>query len=100
MYTGGKEREKLHFNYGVFLLNKNIAQMRWYCGIPTPDLRPTLANLHFLLAKLSQPRWVLGVHWLLLLPGVYVCVCVCVFMKIASFIVFCGIDKKLCVVCV
>lgn len=56
LYTGGKEREKLHFNYGVFLLNKNIAQMRWYCGIPTPDLRPTLANLHFLLAKLSQPR--------------------------------------------
>uniref|UniRef100_A0A0P4VZ07 UV radiation resistance-associated gene protein n=1 Tax=Scylla olivacea TaxID=85551 RepID=A0A0P4VZ07_SCYOL len=55
LYTGGKEREKLQFNYGVFLLNKNIAQMRWYCGIPTPDLRPTLANLHFLLAKLSQP---------------------------------------------
>lgn len=55
LYTGGKEREKLHFNYGVFLLNKNIAQMRWYCGMSTPDLRPTLANLHFLLAKLSQP---------------------------------------------
>ncbi|KAG0723932.1 UV radiation resistance associated protein [Chionoecetes opilio] len=56
LYTGGKEREKLQFNYGVFLLNKNIAQMRWYCGISTPDLRPTLANLHYLLARLSQPR--------------------------------------------
>nr|XP_027226277.1 UV radiation resistance associated protein-like [Penaeus vannamei] len=35
LYTRGKEREKLHFQYGVFLLNKNIAQIRWYCGIPT-----------------------------------------------------------------
>ncbi|XP_069944089.1 uncharacterized protein [Cherax quadricarinatus] len=53
LYTRGKEREKLHFNYGVFLLNKNIAQMRWYCGIPTPDLRLTLPNLSFM-SKLIQ----------------------------------------------
>ncbi|XP_071515286.1 uncharacterized protein Uvrag [Panulirus ornatus] len=54
LYTRGKEREKLHFNYGVFLLNKNIAQMRWYCGIPTSDLRSTLLNLSILMSKLTQ----------------------------------------------
>ncbi|KAG7172282.1 uncharacterized protein LOC121862146 [Homarus americanus] len=54
LYTRGKERERLHFNYGVFLLNKNIAQMRWYCGLPTQDLRPTLPNLSFLMSKLTQ----------------------------------------------
>nr|XP_045582708.1 UV radiation resistance-associated protein-like [Procambarus clarkii]XP_045582709.1 UV radiation resistance-associated protein-like [Procambarus clarkii] len=54
LYTRGKDRERLHFNYGVFLLNKNIAQTRWYCGIPTPDLRPTLPNLSVLMSKLIQ----------------------------------------------
>lgn len=52
LFTRGKEREKLHFNYGVFLLNKDIAQLRWYCGLLTTDLRQTLANIHSLMAKL------------------------------------------------
>ncbi|RXG69168.1 UV radiation resistance associated protein [Armadillidium vulgare] len=52
LYTRGKEREKLHFNYGVFLLNKNIAQLRWNCGLPTSDLRRTLYNVLHLLRSL------------------------------------------------
>ncbi|KAK7017528.1 hypothetical protein SK128_010348 [Halocaridina rubra] len=54
LFSRGKEKEKLHFNYGVFLLNKNIAQMRWYCGILTQDLRPTLSNLSVLMSRLIQ----------------------------------------------
>lgn len=54
LFTRGKEREKLHFNYGVFLLNKDIAQLRWYCGLLTTDLRQTLANIHSLMAKLTN----------------------------------------------
>ncbi|XP_013788839.1 UV radiation resistance associated protein-like isoform X1 [Limulus polyphemus] len=46
LYAKGKER--LHFNYGVYLLNKNIAQLRHYCGMTTHDLRATLLNLHTL----------------------------------------------------
>ncbi|XP_054830777.1 UV radiation resistance-associated gene protein isoform X2 [Eublepharis macularius] len=37
--------EKLQFEYGVYLLNKNIAQLRYQHGLVTPDLRPTLPNL-------------------------------------------------------
>ncbi|XP_039281299.1 UV radiation resistance-associated protein [Nilaparvata lugens] len=44
-----KGKEKLQFNYGVYLLNKNIAQLRWYCGLTTSDLRATLPNLADLL---------------------------------------------------
>ncbi|KAK6622934.1 hypothetical protein RUM43_008786 [Polyplax serrata] len=40
-----KGKEKLQFHYAVYLLNKNIAQMRWLCGLPTSDLRNTLENL-------------------------------------------------------
>ncbi|XP_014236822.1 UV radiation resistance-associated gene protein isoform X1 [Trichogramma pretiosum] len=40
-----RSKDKLQFNYAVYLLNKNIAQLRWYCGLPTPDLRATLPNL-------------------------------------------------------
>jgi len=40
-----KKKEKFHFQYGVFLLNKNIAQLRWCCGMSTGDLRATLPNL-------------------------------------------------------
>lgn len=54
LYSRGKEKEKLHFNYGVFLLNKNIAQLRCYCSILTQDLRPTLPNLNYLVARLVQ----------------------------------------------
>jgi len=38
----------------VYLLNKNIAQLRWYCGENTPDLRPTLSNLSGLLTICSN----------------------------------------------
>uniref|UniRef100_A0A8D8S0W8 UV radiation resistance associated protein n=1 Tax=Cacopsylla melanoneura TaxID=428564 RepID=A0A8D8S0W8_9HEMI len=37
------------FHYGVYLINKNIAQLRLDCGLNTADLRPTLANLYSLL---------------------------------------------------
>ncbi|XP_050417874.1 UV radiation resistance-associated gene protein isoform X1 [Patella vulgata] len=45
----GKGKEKFQFNYGVFLLNKNISQLRFYCGLGTSDLRLTLPNLKSLL---------------------------------------------------
>lgn len=40
-----RSKDKLQFHYAVYLLNKNIAQLRWYCGLSTPDLRATLPNL-------------------------------------------------------
>lgn len=43
LFVKGKERSQ--FNYAVYLLNKNIAQLRWLCGLPTSDLRKTLENL-------------------------------------------------------
>ena len=36
--------------YGFHLLNKDLAQIRWFCDLPTPDMRPTLHNLHQILA--------------------------------------------------
>lgn len=47
LYTKGKE--KIQFYYGVFLLNKNIAQLRQFCGLATQNLRNTLPNLKDLL---------------------------------------------------
>ena len=47
LFSRGKD--KLQFNYGVYLLNKNIAQLRWYFNLPTQDLRATLSNLTTLL---------------------------------------------------
>jgi len=52
LYAKGVER--VRFEYGVYLLNKNIAQLRWYCGENTPDLRPTLSNLSGLLTICSN----------------------------------------------
>ncbi|MEE6473183.1 hypothetical protein FKM82_009881 [Ascaphus truei] len=44
-----KGGEKLQFDYGVYLLNKNIAQLRYQHALGTPDLRQTLPNLkHFM----------------------------------------------------
>ena len=40
-----KNRERYQFDYGVYLLNKNVAQLRHYCSLPTTDLRATLQNL-------------------------------------------------------
>lgn len=53
LFSRGKD--KLQFNYGVYLLNKNVAQLRLYCGLPTQDLRATLPNLAGLLQLKSGP---------------------------------------------
>ena len=45
-----RSKVKLQFRYAVYLLNKNIAQLRWYCGLPTTDLRATLPNLATLIS--------------------------------------------------
>ncbi|XP_066598188.1 UV radiation resistance-associated gene protein isoform X2 [Prorops nasuta] len=50
-----RSKDKLHFRYAVYLLNKNIAQIRWYCGLPTTDLRPTLSNLTGLINLKPRP---------------------------------------------
>uniref|UniRef100_A0A0B6ZKD3 C2 domain-containing protein n=1 Tax=Arion vulgaris TaxID=1028688 RepID=A0A0B6ZKD3_9EUPU len=47
----GKGKEKFQYNYAVFLLNKNISQLRFYCGFGTNDLRQTLPNLKSLLEQ-------------------------------------------------
>ena len=44
-------REDVYSKYAVYLLNKNIAQLRWYCGLSTPDLRATLPNLYSVLTS-------------------------------------------------
>ncbi|KAK3921066.1 UV radiation resistance-associated protein [Frankliniella fusca] len=46
LFARGKD--KLQFHYGVYLLNKNIAQLRWQVGFPTNDLRATLHNVYHL----------------------------------------------------
>lgn len=51
-----KGRDKFHFNYGVFLLNKNISQMRFQCGMPTLDLRQILQNILTMLSKLGVKK--------------------------------------------
>jgi len=51
LYPKGVERTR--FEYAVYLLNKNIAQLRWHCDESTPDLRTTLKNLHHLLTLLT-----------------------------------------------
>lgn len=40
-----KGKEKCQFEFGVFLLNKNIAQIRFCLGLSTTDLRLTLPNM-------------------------------------------------------
>ncbi|XP_073335557.1 UV radiation resistance-associated gene protein [Pagrus major] len=42
LYSRG---ERFHFQYAVYLLNKNIAQLRYQHGLTTPDLQQTLPNL-------------------------------------------------------
>nr|CAI5824924.1 unnamed protein product [Callosobruchus analis] len=43
LFTKGKD--KAQFTYAVYLLNKNIAQLRWLYFMNTNDLRATLQNL-------------------------------------------------------
>ncbi|XP_071949970.1 UV radiation resistance-associated protein-like isoform X2 [Antedon mediterranea] len=47
LYTKGKER--FQFRYAVYLLNRNVAQLRYALGLATSDLRATLPNLKSLL---------------------------------------------------
>lgn len=47
LFTRGKD--KVQFTYAVYLLNKNIAQLRWLLSINTHDLKATLSNLLTLL---------------------------------------------------
>lgn len=42
LFTKSKD---IQFNYAVYLLNKNVAQLRFLCGIHTSDLKATLPNL-------------------------------------------------------
>ncbi|XP_056417157.1 UV radiation resistance-associated gene protein isoform X1 [Hyla sarda] len=56
-----KGGEKLQFDYGVYLLNKNIAQLRYQHSLGTPDLRQTLPNLktfleHGLMVRCDRPH--------------------------------------------
>lgn len=39
------------FEYGLYLLNKNLAQLRWQYGLFTTDLRQTLNNLHEIMTQ-------------------------------------------------
>lgn len=55
LYTKGVESAKA--DYALYLLNRDIAQLRWHCGLPTKDLRKTLLNLHDLMcmATMANP---------------------------------------------
>ena len=53
LYSKGKDR--LYFEYAVYLLNKDIAQLRWMCGLNTGDLAATLPNLSALIQHLLSP---------------------------------------------
>lgn len=44
LYVKGKDR--MMFNYSVYLLNRNIAQLKCHCNLATKDLRATLHNLY------------------------------------------------------
>ena len=48
-------RDSLAFNYAVYLLNKNIAQLRQWCALETSDLRAMLPNLASLLTDGVRP---------------------------------------------
>ncbi|XP_050438446.1 UV radiation resistance-associated protein [Adelges cooleyi] len=50
----GRSKSRLEFNYAVYLLNKNIAQLRWYNGYSTNDLRTTLHNFLIMLQPQSS----------------------------------------------
>lgn len=38
------------YEYGIYLLNKNLTQLRWQCGKQTSDVRPLLQNVADLMA--------------------------------------------------
>ena len=43
LYIKGKDRS--YFSYGVFLLHRNIAQIRHHCGLRTEEIKAPLSNL-------------------------------------------------------
>ncbi|XP_063681418.1 UV radiation resistance-associated gene protein-like isoform X2 [Bolinopsis microptera] len=43
LYIKGKDRS--YFSYGVFLLHRNIAQIRHHCGMRTEEIKAPLGNL-------------------------------------------------------
>lgn len=49
LYSKGAERQR--FEYGVYLLNRDIEQLCVYRRIPCPSLRQTLANLYSLITE-------------------------------------------------
>ncbi|XP_015784454.1 UV radiation resistance-associated gene protein [Tetranychus urticae] len=48
--TNSKDK-KIAFNYAVYLINKNIAQLRHYLSLKTSDPRATLPNLYNLIEE-------------------------------------------------
>ena len=42
---GGGGAEAARIDYALFILNKDLAQLRWHCGLITTDLKRTLGNL-------------------------------------------------------
>lgn len=52
LYSKGKER--LQFDYGVFLLNKNIQQLLNHCMLQPTDARNTLPNLRMLVVHYTN----------------------------------------------
>ncbi|KAJ3400567.1 hypothetical protein HDU80_006847 [Chytriomyces hyalinus] len=50
-----KGQDKLRFEYGVFLLNKNIEQLMAVAGVVVKNLRNTLPNLKALIDAMSKP---------------------------------------------
>jgi len=50
----GRSKTKLEFDYAVYLLNKNIAQLRWHHNYSTNDLRKTLYNCLIMLHPQSN----------------------------------------------
>ncbi|GAA5940713.1 uncharacterized protein JCM15063_006338 [Sporobolomyces koalae] len=53
----GKGVDQYRFDYGVFLLNKNIEQLMYSRGLTVLDLRNTLPNLKTLVLSLSFGEW-------------------------------------------
>ncbi|XP_065344296.1 UV radiation resistance-associated gene protein isoform X1 [Cloeon dipterum] len=58
-----KGRDSIQFYYAVYLLNKNIAQLKFYTGFTIRDLRTTLHNLRELLyMKPAIPSYMKNSH--------------------------------------
>ncbi|GAA6011313.1 hypothetical protein JCM11491_006793 [Sporobolomyces phaffii] len=53
----GKGVDQYRFDYGVFLLNKNIEQLMYSQNLTVLDLRNTLPNLKTLVLSLSHGEW-------------------------------------------